>query len=84
MIDDPDGLMVQLMPHQKRALAWLLWRETKIPSGGILGKFYNCIQLHVRVKCSMVKCRLLFGVEGYVLDRDHHSRVLALLPGLHG
>ncbi len=37
MIDDPGGLKVSLMAHQKRALAWLMWRETRIPSGGILG-----------------------------------------------
>ncbi|XP_012234246.2 transcription termination factor 2-like isoform X1 [Linepithema humile] len=34
--EDPRGLKVQLMPHQRHALAWLLWREQKKPSGGIL------------------------------------------------
>lgn len=29
---------VTLLPHQRRALAWLLWRETQNPCGGILGK----------------------------------------------
>lgn len=37
VVSDPKGLLVQLMPHQKRALAWLLWRESEKPSGGILG-----------------------------------------------
>lgn len=37
-VADPKGLKVQLMPHQRQALAWLLWREQKKPSGGILGK----------------------------------------------
>lgn len=34
--EDPKGLKVELMPHQKRALAWLLFRETQKPAGGIL------------------------------------------------
>lgn len=29
---------VTLLPHQRSALAWLLWRETQKPCGGILGK----------------------------------------------
>ncbi|KAG9348861.1 hypothetical protein JZ751_029178 [Albula glossodonta] len=33
---DPKGIKVQLLPHQKQALAWLLWRETQTPCGGIL------------------------------------------------
>ncbi|XP_041857085.1 transcription termination factor 2 isoform X2 [Melanotaenia boesemani] len=33
---DPSGIKVSLLPHQKRALAWLLWRETQNPCGGIL------------------------------------------------
>jgi len=35
---DPAGLKssVQLFPHQRQALAWLLWRETQSPGGGIL------------------------------------------------
>uniref|UniRef100_A0A0L8GVD2 CCHC-type domain-containing protein n=1 Tax=Octopus bimaculoides TaxID=37653 RepID=A0A0L8GVD2_OCTBM len=34
--EDPRGLKVSLMPHQKHALAWLLWRQKQNPSGGIL------------------------------------------------
>ncbi|XP_061648178.1 transcription termination factor 2 isoform X1 [Phyllopteryx taeniolatus] len=33
---DPKGLKVSLLAHQKRALAWLLWREAQNPCGGIL------------------------------------------------
>jgi len=36
MSDDPSNLRVKLMPHQKHALAWLLWRESEKPYGGIL------------------------------------------------
>ncbi|MBN3275314.1 TTF2 factor, partial [Polyodon spathula] len=34
--EDPKGLKVTLLPHQKQALAWLLWRENQKPCGGIL------------------------------------------------
>nr|XP_005993670.1 PREDICTED: transcription termination factor 2 [Latimeria chalumnae] len=34
--EDPSGLKVSLLLHQKQALAWLLWRENQKPSGGIL------------------------------------------------
>ncbi|XP_035749923.1 transcription termination factor 2 [Egretta garzetta] len=34
--EDPCGLKVQLLLHQKQALAWLLWRESQRPCGGIL------------------------------------------------
>ncbi|KAM9850621.1 transcription termination factor 2 [Aulostomus maculatus] len=35
-ISDPKSIKVTLLPHQRRALAWLLWRETQNPCGGIL------------------------------------------------
>ncbi|XP_062389747.1 transcription termination factor 2 isoform X2 [Sardina pilchardus] len=35
-VKDPKGIKVQLLPHQRRALAWLLWREDQKPCGGIL------------------------------------------------
>uniref|UniRef100_A0A8B9ZTD6 Transcription termination factor 2 n=1 Tax=Anas zonorhyncha TaxID=75864 RepID=A0A8B9ZTD6_9AVES len=34
--EDPPGLKVPLLLHQKQALAWLLWRESQRPCGGIL------------------------------------------------
>ncbi|XP_057576312.1 transcription termination factor 2 isoform X2 [Hippopotamus amphibius kiboko] len=34
--EDPAGLKIPLLPHQKQALAWLLWRESQKPRGGIL------------------------------------------------
>nr|XP_040057960.1 transcription termination factor 2 [Gasterosteus aculeatus aculeatus] len=33
---DPKGIKVPLLAHQRRALAWLLWRENQNPCGGIL------------------------------------------------
>lgn len=38
LADDPKGLKVSLMQHQKYALKWLSWRENQNPRGGILGK----------------------------------------------
>ncbi|KAG9470503.1 hypothetical protein GDO78_017578 [Eleutherodactylus coqui] len=34
--EDPRGLKVPLLLHQKQALAWLQWRETQQPQGGVL------------------------------------------------
>jgi len=36
--EDPKALKLELMPHQKFAISWLLWREKQRPHGGILGK----------------------------------------------
>lgn len=32
----PDGLNIELMSHQRHALAWMTWRERQRPRGGIL------------------------------------------------
>ncbi|EDV43361.1 uncharacterized protein Dana_GF18453 [Drosophila ananassae] len=36
LAEDPKGLKVSLMDHQKHALAWMAWREQQRPRGGIL------------------------------------------------
>lgn len=36
LAEEPKGIKVSLMEHQRRALAWLLYRETQRPPGGIL------------------------------------------------
>lgn len=52
----PRGLTIPLMPHQERAMAWLLWRERQHPKGGILaddmglGKTLTMIALVLRSK----------------------------------
>lgn len=40
---DPPGLKSKLMGHQQHALAWLKWRETQKPRGGILGLLYKVL-----------------------------------------
>lgn len=53
--EQPRSLKATLMPHQLRALAWLLWRERQLPPGGILGElgFLEICSLFLRVggKC---------------------------------
>ncbi|XP_037776310.1 transcription termination factor 2-like [Penaeus monodon] len=52
--EQPHSLKATLMPHQRRALAWLLWRERQLPPGGILaddmglGKTLTMISLVLR------------------------------------
>ena len=46
--DDPKGLKVELMQHQRQALAWLQWREQQHPPGGILGEYYFAWQISNR------------------------------------
>uniref|UniRef100_A0A182HHP9 Transcription termination factor 2 n=1 Tax=Anopheles arabiensis TaxID=7173 RepID=A0A182HHP9_ANOAR len=36
LADPPKLLKIELMDHQRHALAWMLWRETQKPRGGIL------------------------------------------------
>lgn len=57
--EDPHSLKssVKLMQHQKRALAWLIWRESHKPNGGILGKFFNTLKTHICLICTDIKVK---------------------------
>ena len=56
--EQPKGLKskYQLYPHQKQALAWLIWREAQNPRGGILaddmglGKTLTLLSLILKAK----------------------------------
>jgi len=57
--EDPHSLKcsVKLMQHQKHALAWLTWRESHKPNGGILGKFFNPSKTHICQICAGIKVK---------------------------
>lgn len=35
--EQPKSIKIELMKHQKHALAWMMWREKQKPRGGFLG-----------------------------------------------
>merc|ERR1719186_1429768 len=74
VVEQPAGLRpsIQLFPHQKQALSWLLWRESQVPAGGILaddmgfGKTLTMISLvlkHRELEAEMEKARMERGED---------------------
>uniref|UniRef100_A0A499FUU0 Transcription termination factor 2 n=1 Tax=Anopheles farauti TaxID=69004 RepID=A0A499FUU0_9DIPT len=71
LADPPKLLRIELMDHQRHALAWMLWRESQKPRGGILaddmglGKTLSMISLILRAA--------ELDPEGEQLGRDSES-----------
>ncbi|XP_061697524.1 transcription termination factor 2 isoform X2 [Syngnathoides biaculeatus] len=74
---DPKGLKVSLLAHQRRALAWLLWREAQKPCGGILaddmglGKTLTMIALILTQK---INAKLKAKEEGQTKEEEEEKK----------
>jgi len=77
--NDPDGLVVPLMRHQRQALAWLSWREEQHPPGGILaddmglGKTLTMIALILAQRGS---CDPVVSSKASWLNKEDQKKVL--------
>ncbi|KAF2981544.1 hypothetical protein EK904_001006 [Melospiza melodia maxima] len=87
--EDPAGLKVPLLQHQKQALSWLLWRESQRPCGGILdftvipshGTLVICPASLIHHWKKEIERRVVFGKLRVYLyhgaNRDKHAEVLS-------
>jgi len=86
--DQPQALKssINLFPHQRQALAWLLWRETQHPAGGILaddmglGKTLTMISLilkHREEDTKKEKVRKECGEDVEDLKKPGHNLIMS-------
>ncbi|XP_049621859.1 transcription termination factor 2 isoform X2 [Suncus etruscus] len=82
MVEDPAGLKFPLLMHQKQALAWLLWRESQKPQGGILaddmglGKTLTMIAL-ILIQKNQERIKEKDDTTSTWLSRDESSMVVS-------
>ncbi|XP_060542153.1 transcription termination factor 2 [Pantherophis guttatus] len=91
--EDPPGLKVSLLLHQKQALSWLLWRENQKPCGGILaddmglGKTLTMIALILAQKCTEKekekKLELWMSKQGSIDTCSHSTLIVCPASLIH-
>ncbi|XP_007425878.2 transcription termination factor 2, partial [Python bivittatus] len=74
--EDPPGLKISMLLHQKQALSWLMWRENQEPCGGILaddmglGKTLTMIALILAQKCAQKEKEKEKKLEPWMSKQD--------------